>query len=265
MHLNFVCSLYEEQIRAGRFFLHEHPAGATSWEEPSVRRIKKLPDVRVSRVDACQYGMTGLSHGSEYPVKKPTCWMSNMKHVNEALSKTCSGTGGLCSTGTEHVSCTGSRAEKAAVYPLRLCRAILFGIRNHLRATGWLHEDTVGIMMEPEEESSWIMSNEEQVMMKQIMMEREMAEATLQAGTAAHRGAVDARNARRHGHSGVKRTYDALTKQVLDDELVLQGKAAEMSCLEAMASVRLCRVRRGMDRERKEAHLYKVDLHKQRR
>ena len=79
MHLNFVCSLYEEQICGGRFFIHEHPAGATSWEEPAVKRILKLPEVRVSRVDACQYGMTGISEGKEHPVKKPTRWMSNMK------------------------------------------------------------------------------------------------------------------------------------------------------------------------------------------
>jgi hypothetical protein len=89
MHLNFVCSLYEEQIRGGRFFIHEHPAGATSWEEPAVKRILKLPEVRVSRVDACQYGMTGISEGKEHPVKKPTRWMSNMKGVNEVLSRTC--------------------------------------------------------------------------------------------------------------------------------------------------------------------------------
>ena len=32
MHLNFVCSLYEEQVCEGRHFIHEHPAAATSWE-----------------------------------------------------------------------------------------------------------------------------------------------------------------------------------------------------------------------------------------
>ncbi len=72
MHLNFVCSLYEEQVRAGRHFIHEHPAMATSWEEPAVKRVMKLPGVRVSRVDACQYGMKGSYHGRDIPVKKPT-------------------------------------------------------------------------------------------------------------------------------------------------------------------------------------------------
>ncbi len=94
MHLNFVCSLYEEQVREGRHFIHGHPAGATSWEEPAVRRVMKLPGVHVSRVDACQYGMVGQQAGEQWPVKKPTRWMSSMSSVNKALSRTCSGQGG---------------------------------------------------------------------------------------------------------------------------------------------------------------------------
>ena len=89
--MNFVCSLYEEQVREGRYFIHEHPAMATSWEEPAVKRVLKLPNVQVTRVDACQYGMTG-EHGREtLPINKPTRWMSNMRGVTEALHKTCSG------------------------------------------------------------------------------------------------------------------------------------------------------------------------------
>ena len=136
MHLNCVCSLYEEQVQGGRFFIHEHPARATSWEEPAVKRVMKLPEVRVSRVDACQYGMVGDYRGESLPVKKPTKWMSNMRGVNEALSKTCGGSNGNCSNGQAHATCTGVRAEKAAIYPLKLCRALLAGIQNHLKAIG---------------------------------------------------------------------------------------------------------------------------------
>ena len=72
--------------------------------------------------------------------------MTNMKGVNEALSRTCSDSAGRCSDGREHASCTGKRAEQAAIYPLKLCRAILKGIQNHLCNEGWMHRDTVGIM-----------------------------------------------------------------------------------------------------------------------
>ena len=33
VHLKFVVRLYRRQLAAGRHFLHEHPAGATSWRE----------------------------------------------------------------------------------------------------------------------------------------------------------------------------------------------------------------------------------------
>ena len=78
-------------MQGGRYFIHEHPATATSWEDPAVKRVMKLPEVRVSRVDACQYGMEGIYRGEAMPVKKPTKWLSNMRGVNEALSKTCTG------------------------------------------------------------------------------------------------------------------------------------------------------------------------------
>ena len=92
MHLNFVCSLYEEQVKAGRFFIHEHPALATLWEEPVVKRVMKLANVQVSRVDACQYGMTGTYHGEDLPVKKPTRWMTNMQG-SQKFSTACAAEG----------------------------------------------------------------------------------------------------------------------------------------------------------------------------
>eukprot|EP00972_Heterocapsa_arctica_P038713 5705602-Heterocapsa_arctica.AAC.1 len=35
-HLHFCLKLYNIQLRAGRYFLHEHPATATSWKDPEV-------------------------------------------------------------------------------------------------------------------------------------------------------------------------------------------------------------------------------------
>ena len=62
----------------------------------------------------------------------------------------------------------------------------------------------------------------------------------LLAGAAANRLAVDAKNRRRHPpgngryqhwNKAVKNTYDALTRQVLDGHLVVQGKTAELEFL----------------------------------
>jgi len=43
LHLNFMISLYEEQIEAGKYFLHEHPRFATSWQ---LRNMEILMQVR---------------------------------------------------------------------------------------------------------------------------------------------------------------------------------------------------------------------------
>ena len=41
-HLEFACKLYEIQIRQGGWFLHEHPAAATSWSQECMERILGL-------------------------------------------------------------------------------------------------------------------------------------------------------------------------------------------------------------------------------
>ena len=243
MHLNCVCSLYEEQVREGRFFIHEHPAMATSWEEPAVRRVLKLPDVRVTRVDACQYGMTGQFHGDELPVKKPTKWMSNMKGVIETLHRTCAGRDGSCSDGRRHASCTGKRAERAAIYPIKLCKAILQGIRCHLEAIGLMHKDCIGVMTDAEDTmidaeedfSGYEIRFDNAVLVLDELPEHSTDDTVqndiatsaevMKAAAAAHRGTVDVRDRQRwdNGSAGnVKRTYDALTRQVLDEGLVRQ-------------------------------------------
>ncbi len=56
VHLDFATSLYREQHEAGRFFLHEHPQAASSWEEESIKGVRELPGVMVITADQCQYG-----------------------------------------------------------------------------------------------------------------------------------------------------------------------------------------------------------------
>ena len=40
-HLDFCMELYREQIRHGRYFLHEHPAYASSWQEETVLSLSE--------------------------------------------------------------------------------------------------------------------------------------------------------------------------------------------------------------------------------
>ena len=45
IHLEFVCRLYQMQISEGRWFLHEHPAGASSWMERCVLEVMRAKGV----------------------------------------------------------------------------------------------------------------------------------------------------------------------------------------------------------------------------
>ena len=164
-----------------------------------MRKVARLPGVQTVRADQCQFGMRGELHGVDYPIKKPTRWMSNMRTITEALEQRCTGTGGLCSTGEEHVCCNDERARRAAIYPLRLCKAILKGITDHMKTLGMLHNDCIGIQHPGEQEQELVMH--------------------VQTKT-------------KHGDQeqyGNER--DAITGQRLDPHLVAEGRKLEMTFL----------------------------------
>ena len=132
-HLEFVCKLYKLQLDAGRLFLHEHPLQADSWGEPCIKGVLKGHGVATISMDQCQFGQCD-EYGA--PVKKPTTWMSNSKHVLEALEKRCKGRGGWCPQEdgwARHRPCYGAVAKAAAVYPFKLCRAILEGLVKEMK------------------------------------------------------------------------------------------------------------------------------------
>ena len=130
MHMAFVCELYKIQARNGRYFLHEHPATATSWVLPCIKEVLHMDGVDVVHGDQCQYGQRNKQGD---PLKKGTKWMSNAMEVLRALKKRCRGQGGACTMGGNHGQCMGQAAKDAAIYPFKLCKAILEGIRNQLR------------------------------------------------------------------------------------------------------------------------------------
>ena len=144
VHLQFVYKLYRIQIDQGRYFLHEHPDGAGSWKNPYILDLWNHESVERVTGDQCQYGQ---HDGKGNPVKKPTGWLSNSKHVLRALGRRCSGTGGSCSRprGGRHAHAEGRVARQAAVYPFKLCEAILTGMYKQLEHDGRVHKNTVGV------------------------------------------------------------------------------------------------------------------------
>ena len=121
----FVTNVYKWQKSRIRYFLREHLWSATSWRLEEVQRMLNHEDVGVVRGDGCQYGMRAKDRdGKEYPVKKPTGWMSNADLLLEELSATCDG---KCET---HVNLLNGRAEPAVTYQLALCIAIVKGLQR---------------------------------------------------------------------------------------------------------------------------------------
>jgi len=158
VHLRFCCQLYRHQAEQGRFFLHEHPAQASSWATRCVEEIKAMKGVMRVTAHQCQYG---AETGKGDPVKKPTTFMTNCAGVAEELVKTCEGQKGFCSRvgGGAHALCNGRVARQAAVFPFELCRAILTGFRRQMVREGRMMEGVVG-MQEPVDLSVFITQTE---------------------------------------------------------------------------------------------------------
>ena len=57
-HLVFCLEIYHLQEQSGRYYLHEHPASATSWSRPELLEFLLHSDAEIITSDMCMYGMT---------------------------------------------------------------------------------------------------------------------------------------------------------------------------------------------------------------
>jgi hypothetical protein len=126
--LIFAVAVYKLQVLAGRHFLHEHPAGATSWNHPAIVKLRARHGVDAVVAHQCEFGLeTSADGGGRALARKPTRFMSSAPAVLEALS-------GRCQGGHAHAPLLGgTRASDAAVYPPGLCKAIAQGAEEQLR------------------------------------------------------------------------------------------------------------------------------------
>ena len=89
-HIRFCCKLYRIQMDENRYFLHEHPWSASSWNLPDIKDV--LKDHRVMCVEGhqCQYGLETYKDkkgGTTGPAKTPTGFMSNSWCLMEELKE----------------------------------------------------------------------------------------------------------------------------------------------------------------------------------
>ena len=141
-HLRTAVSAYEHQMNAGRYFYHEHPKGAASWEERAVKRLRA--DERVYEVTGpmCRWGMKAADGQGEGLVKKETTWLTNSPILAQTLQGCC------------------SNKEGKVWYPPKLVHAILKAIRRQLECDGELHSLSHGPVPDAgpvinEEEEFW--------------------------------------------------------------------------------------------------------------
>ena len=98
--------------------------------------------------DQCQYDLGVIfGRGMGAPLKKPTGSMSNGPNILEALSRVCTGRNGVCSRrkGGRHGLCSGKVAKEAARYTPNLCRAMLRGVSEELKARGTIKGGEIGL------------------------------------------------------------------------------------------------------------------------
>ena len=96
--LEFAVQVYREQLAAGRHFLHEHPASASSWAEPCMRRLSSAPGVHEVVGDQCRFGLLSPGeHGEPGPAKKPTRFLSSAGGMLRALRRNAKATMRTCS------------------------------------------------------------------------------------------------------------------------------------------------------------------------
>ena len=144
-HFKFCVSLYKLQVHAGRYFLHEHPARATSWAEPCIRQLCQMDGVVRVVGDMC---MQGMCSPKGLPVRKSTGWLSNAPFVlNELRTR--------CDQAHTHDVLLNGKAKAAAIFPIPLCKSILRGIRKQLTHDGHMSLHHVGIEVEEEDHQEW--------------------------------------------------------------------------------------------------------------
>ena len=123
--------LYKIQMDNGLYFLHEHPAHAKSWKDPTVERM--LADRRVQKVtgDMCMFNMQQQDDQGIGYIKKETGFMTNAEAIAGRLSR-------RCEKGHRHIPLINGRAKRAEIYPEDLCKEIIIGLKEQMELDGRL-------------------------------------------------------------------------------------------------------------------------------
>ena len=120
-HIQYCGHIALKQIKKGRYFLREQPAGTwidhiAPWPE-----VQKYEDVITQTMDQC---MAGCVDAKGVPVRKMTEWVTNDEDLIYYLAKF------VCNYTHEHSHPTGKELEKLKLYPWKMCSAVVSGIQR---------------------------------------------------------------------------------------------------------------------------------------
>ena len=87
VHVGFCAELYAEQMSHGRWFLHEQPAVAQSWDLTVTKALRKDPRNQIVLGHMCRHGIEVYGE----LVLKPTKWMTNSNEIAKEVGAQCAG------------------------------------------------------------------------------------------------------------------------------------------------------------------------------
>ena len=125
--------LYAMQVQAGRFFIHEHPSEAESWQEDCVTAIAALDGVDIAIVDMCAMGMRVDTGELQGPARKRTKLLSNSQEILKRVAVLCPNKSPNTSTHHAHVPLESGRARRCQIYPREFSRRVCEGIAAEKR------------------------------------------------------------------------------------------------------------------------------------
>ena len=131
--LHETISVYHQQRVEGRYFLHEHPVGCSSWDDPEMKKLQIEKEVYTVSSPICCYQIKH-PHAQDIVIYKAMKWVTNSRVLAEALDKRCKDTKGQ--TWDRQATLVGGISHMTTSYTPALVDAVLKGLRSQMILDG---------------------------------------------------------------------------------------------------------------------------------
>ena len=112
------------QHRDGRYFIHEHRGGISSWQDQCLQEVLTVTQATITESDQCLFGLMATDRdGSLKHCRRRSKLVSTMPATDSIFS------GKLCQERHEHAHFAEGETHDARVHPSQLCKAIATAIK----------------------------------------------------------------------------------------------------------------------------------------